>query len=105
MKIGPKRHSVGLYSASTSTDSFGEPIETYASYDTVWASIKPLSGKEYIHAQQQQAEVSHKVTIRYHASVTEKHRVYFGSRVLEIVFINDIDERNHFQEMLCKEIK
>lgn len=104
MKIGPLRKQVTLRSKGTSADSFGQPIETFTTYDTVWAQIDPASGKEIMNAQQQEGEITHKVKIRYHSSVVITDRVYFGSRILEIVFIRNIQERNHWQELLCKEV-
>ena len=104
MKIGPLRKQVTLRSKSTNTDAVGQPIETFTTYDTVWAQIDPVSGNEIINAEQQSGEITHKVKIRYTSAVVVTDRVFFGLRILEILSIRNIQERNHWQELLCKEV-
>ena len=104
MKIGPLRKQVTLRIKGISTDVYGQPEEEFTTYATVWAQIDPATGQEIMNAQQQQGEITHKVKIRYNSSVVITDRVYFGTRILEIVFIRNVQERNHWQELLCKEI-
>jgi len=105
MNIGKLRHRVALQSFSETVDSYGEAIATYATYATVWGSIEPLSGKELLNAQQQQAEVTIRIKIRYLSTVTEKDRVLFGDDVYEITSAINKDKRNEFLELLCKEVR
>ncbi len=104
MQAGKLRHRVELHSATAEQDTYGESIDTYASYATVWASVEPLQGRELEHAQQISAETNHKVIIRYNSSVASEHRVIFGSRTLEITAIINPQERNEYQILMCKEI-
>jgi head-tail adaptor len=48
--------------------------------------------------------VSHEVVIRYLSTVSIKHRIYFGTRVLEIASIANKDERNEYLTLLCNEV-
>jgi len=105
MNIGKLRHRVALQSFSDTADSYGEAIATYTTYATVWGSIEPLSGKELLNAQQQQAEVTIRIKIRYLSTVTEKDRVLFGDDVYEITSAINKDKRNEFLELLCKEVR
>jgi len=72
----------------------------------VWGKIQPLRGRELFLAQQVNAEITSKVTIRYYGTttVTPEHRVYFGARILEIITVINPDERNESLELLCKEV-
>jgi SPP1 family predicted phage head-tail adaptor len=105
MQIGKLRHRVELKSLSQNQNNFGETQDTWTTYTTVWARIEPLRGRELMLAQQANSEVTIRVTIRYNSSVTTKDRVVIGSRVLEIVAVINLDERNIKQELLCKEIE
>ncbi|MFJ5713119.1 phage head closure protein [Neobacillus sp. NPDC093127] len=71
----------------------------------VWANIKPLQGREYFWAKQVHAELTIKVTIRYRTEILPSMRIKYGERTLEIIAppIN-IDEKNCFLELLCKEV-
>jgi len=104
MRAGRLRHRVELHSATTTRNSYGEAVDTWASYASVWAGIEPLRSDEITNAQQVQAEITHKVIIRYNSSVAETHRVIYGTRTLEIVSIINMNEQNIYQELMCKEV-
>jgi len=104
LRIGKLRHYVAVKTASTSADSYGEEIETFATALSGWASIEPVSGQEIMSAQQQIGELTHKVRMRHNSAITVRARVYFGSRILEIVSVRNFQERGHWVEMMCKEI-
>ena len=104
MRAGILRHRVALHSLTGAQDDYGEPIETWAAYATVWARVSPLQGKELINAQQVLAECTHDVEIRYNSNVTAADRVIHKSRTLEIMSIIDPDERNKNLILICKEL-
>ena len=74
--------------------TFQEPVETPDGYKghtvawqnviTVWAQVKPLSGREYFYAHQIKNVVSHRIRVRYRSDVNEKMRVRFGSRFFSV---------------------
>ncbi len=103
MNIGKLRHRIEIQSLTTTDDDIGHPAKTYSTRDTVWALIRPLSGREKIAAEQVAAEITHKVTIRYYDSISPKCRIKFGGRYFDINFIGDYDERNEYMELMCTE--
>lgn len=109
MIIGKLRHKIELQSYTTSPDAAGQPIKTYSTYATAWAWIRPMSGRELMNAQQPVGEITHKVTIRYNSSLDESHRIKYYDykketyRYFDINYIGNFDERNIYQELMCKE--
>ena len=107
MHIGKLRHRLDIQNCATSSgetqDTFGEPIRTWTTSETVWASVEPLTGRERFQAQQVQPEVTHKVKMRYNTSVNAKSRLLYGSRVLQVEAVMNPEERNAEFEILCKE--
>lgn len=103
--IGRRRFRISIQSSTDSTNSVGEPVESFStvSNGTVWASIEPISGREYQAVQQIAAETTHKVTIRYLSGITPKYRVLYGSRVFDILAVRDVEERGRVTELLCRE--
>lgn len=95
MKAGALRHKVTIQSKTITTDGSGGPVETWADFATVHASIEQLSGREMIAAQAVNSETTGKIRIRYLAGVTADMRVVFGTRLFSITAppINP-DERN-----------
>lgn len=66
---------------------------------TVWGNIRSVSGKERIEARQAQAEISHKVTIRYDPDVNHSQLVSFSGRIHHIQYIINIDDDNRYLEL------
>ena len=101
--IGKLRHQVALLKPIISKDELGQEIETWEVQDLVWASIEPLSGKEYFSAKQVNSEVTVKLTIRYVESILSQWVVQFGQRVFNIESIINFEERNKYLQLLCSE--
>ncbi|KKK75960.1 hypothetical protein LCGC14_2868490 [marine sediment metagenome] len=104
MRAGKLRHRIELQSVGRAKADDGQSIETFTTYATVWADIKPMRGAEAIEAQQQSGQNWFKITVRYNASINIKDRIAFKSRVFEVNYALDFEERKIFQELTCTEI-
>lgn len=106
MRIGPLKKRVAIRSASAVQDEYHENTLTWSTDATVWASIEPLSGREMVSAQQQHAETTHRVRMRYqpNTTVTAEKRLLFGTRVFDIVNVIHCREGKRMLEILCKEV-
>ena len=100
---GQLRRRIAIQSAIVTQDDFGEEIETWQTDTVVWARIQPVQGKEFKAADQVTADVTHKIMIRYHAGLSTKQRIQYGTRVFDINFVRNIFEENRWHELLCKE--
>lgn len=69
---------VTLQTATVTRDTVGGPVETWADTVTVWAQVKPLSGKQIAQAQQVSADISKAVTLRYRTGITAAMRIKFN---------------------------
>ena len=104
MRAGTLRHLVTIEQRSTTPDTYGEPAQTWTTLQANQpASIEPLSGRELVNAQAIQADVTHRLRMRYVAGVHTKHRIVFGARIFDIKAVRDVDERGIELEMLCTE--
>lgn len=65
MQAGTLRHLITLQRSTEVQDTAGQIEQDYEDIETVRASIEPLSGREYIAAQQVQAEVTTRIQVRY----------------------------------------
>jgi hypothetical protein len=54
-------------------------------------------------ANQQQADITHRVTIRHRSDVTAEHRILFGSRELNVRGVRDLEERGISLEIDAEE--
>jgi SPP1 family predicted phage head-tail adaptor len=104
MKARDLRHRVTLQRLVLTQGASGDLAQTWEDVTTVWGAVEPLSGREYWQAQQVAAETSIRVRLRYLAGVEQKMRVLYGTRVLEILSIVDLDERHRELQLMCREL-
>ena len=105
MRAGFLRHRLALKAKSVSRDSFGEEDVTWATTATVWGSVEPLRGREYMEAKQGQADVSHRVVIRYRTGVVPTMRVYLeDGRGFEVESVINRLEKDEMLELMCREL-
>lgn len=76
---------------------------TWSTFQTVWVSIEPAGGREFYASEQLNAEMSHKVKMRFVDGITTKMRILHGTRIFEILSINRIHEIEHEMILMCKE--
>jgi len=105
MESGRLRHRVTLQERSSSVDGFGQPLDDWADVLTTWATVQPVSGREFQEGVQVEAEITHKVWLRWRAGVAPKPtmRLLFEGRKFEIVSVVNVNERKRMWLLLCKE--
>ncbi len=104
-RIGGRRHRVNIEEISRGTaNDYGVRTETWSEFiSAIWVSIEPQSGREYQRARQTTPELTHLIGMIYHPSVAPKMRVNFGGRILDIEFVENVDERNRDLFLHCVE--
>ena len=68
-----------------------------------WASIRPISEKAMIIAEQLQSEVTHTIMVRYNSLIKPSHVINFKNRRLNIETIRNFDESNTYLNLMCVE--
>lgn len=104
--IGRKRHRVTCQRRVTTLDSYGAESTSYTNLHTCWASIVPLRGREFLTAQQVQAEVTHRIFINHNAvtgTLTPKDRVLYGTRKFDVLSALNVDEGDREIEIMAVE--
>jgi len=103
MHSGALRHSITIQRAIETQDNTGQITQSWVTLVTVFASILPVGGIESKKYFRIIGEETHNVIIRYYAGLTTKDRILYGARVLNILSIDNIDERNVQMNIKCKE--
>lgn len=85
-----------VFERPTETLVAGEAVKTYATLFEAWGEIRPLSGRELFQSNMTQAELSHRISVRYQAGKVPKtsDRVRYGDRAFDITAVMNVDERN-----------
>jgi SPP1 family predicted phage head-tail adaptor len=103
MKIGKLRHRIAIEQVAEIQDSDGSVIETWSAFADVQASLEPVSGREYLAAHSTQADVTHRINLRYLAGIVPKMRVNYDSRIFDILSVINVGERNRELQLMCRE--
>ena len=104
MKIGHLRHRIVISEyKEVGRDEYNMPILEWAEFAIVWASIEPISGREYWASSQVQAELTHRIRIRYIDGLRPTMKVFYNDREFEIESIINWQERNIDLQLMCKE--
>jgi SPP1 family predicted phage head-tail adaptor len=101
---GALNKRVQLATISKITDAAGQEVLTPVPGDTVWASIDSLQGRELFQAQQFVSDVSHLVTISYHAGNFGGALVLYGLRKFQVQAAMNPKEQGESLKLLCLEI-
>lgn len=62
----------------------GRAAESWADVETVWGELTPLAGWEGDRVKQVDAELTHRVVLRYRSDLTSRHRLKVGTTILNI---------------------
>lgn len=104
MNIGKLNKRITFLKLTTGYDEMGQEIEgAWQSFKTVWASIKPLRGREYWDAKKKSAEQNYKIMTRYHDGITDDMRIQYKNKIFNIESAVDVDEKGEMLEIQCFE--
>lgn len=85
MRAGKLRHKVTIQAPSQTQDPItGEMLSGWVDFASIWASIEPLSAREFIAAQANQSEITARIVIRHRDDVLPTMRILHRGKVYAI---------------------
>ncbi len=81
---GTLRHRVLIQQQVTTRDSDGIEQTAWVDVATVWASVEPLSAREFIQSGQTQSAVTARITMRYRDGLLPSMRLIHRGEVFNI---------------------
>lgn len=96
MQAGKLDRRIVLQRATVTTDAFNQPVSTWATLATVWASATPISDGERARAGEVFSNINMRFQIRYSsvvALVDTRDRVVFDGRVYDLVGVKELGRR------------
>ena len=93
IRVGAMDRRITLQTATETQDGYGEPVPTWSTLATVWASVRPERASEQFEGDQEHATRQTIFRIRYRSDVNEKTRISYGSQVYDITGIIEIGRR------------
>lgn len=105
MNIGKLRHRITLQKQINAQNDYGAFVTQWQDIATVWAEIKPLSGREYFSAQQVQSEVTTQIWLRYRNDIEPTMRVTHNGKHYDIISVLNHQGRNKALQLMCKDVQ
>lgn len=104
MNPGKLRHRVTIQQATRTRGAGGGYTEKWGEVATVRAAVVPLTGTERIRAMQTEANLTHRIEMRYRAGLTSAMRAVYAGRTFEIRAVIDVEERRREIHLLAEEV-
>ncbi|WP_407312054.1 phage head closure protein [Desulfosporosinus sp. SB140] len=103
MNPGILRHKITILTSVEGTNEAGDTILIPSVFKSVWASVSPVSGRDYLEAKKLQAELTYKFILRYISGVTPDMQLQFKGRIFLIQDILNPLETNETLEIMAIE--
>lgn len=104
MRPGLLQYRVEIQTQTSTSDGMGQPVMTWATSQTRWAGIIPLTSREGFFAKSVRPELSHRITLRWFDGLEHGHRIKMDARIFDIASIINVDEGNHTLQVDCIEM-
>ena len=109
MNAGQLRHQISIIQPpALAPGAYGVQPPASSSFvafaSGIWASIEPISAREFQYAHNFGATVTHKVRIRYLSGMLPTFQITYGTRTFSINGILNFEERNIYLDLYCTEI-
>ncbi len=106
-RVGKLKNSITIQSLSQGADGYGGfSAASYTDVITAFAKITPKSGTQIFNdksGRQVENPHTHEFMIRYRSGITTAQRIKFGSRLFDIIQINDENDNNNYITIKAKE--
>jgi len=110
MRISKLQQRITIQRRSSTLDAYGQEINSWSDIGTVWAEVKPLSGREKMrtNAMVVESQISHQVTVRYStlflpSTTADAWRILFEARIFNITASWNVDEASKIIIFDCTE--
>ena len=103
LRAGTLRRQITLQRRTSTNDTFGQQSTAWTTLRTSYAEIEPLTGRELETAQAINAEVTHRITLRYRSDITTALRITYQGRIFNVLSVLDIDTAHTALQLLCSE--
>ncbi|MBD2782858.1 phage head closure protein [Xenorhabdus szentirmaii] len=101
MRAGRLRHRVTIEKQTSSRTPSGSVIREWSDVASVWAEVRPISGRELVASGAVLTEVTIRIWLRYRADITTSHRIIYQGNSFAITVV--IPNAQHTRlELLCK---
>jgi SPP1 family predicted phage head-tail adaptor len=105
MKAGLLRQRITFQRRTSALNEYREAKDSWRTLVSVWASVEPISGREFFTAMQVQSDITTRIKCRYSsvvAGIKTQDRILHGKTVYDIRHPPiDVDMRHREMQFMC----
>lgn len=98
----PKNRKIRIQQRSAGQDEAGQPTEVWTDVCQVWAEIRDVTGREFVSASAERAEVTTRIWIWRRADITAAMRVVYAGAVYDIKAALDAGQKDTL--LMCTKV-
>lgn len=102
IRPGELNERITIQQHSEGRNALGETVMSWSNFADRWASVEGTTARESLAFGQQAIDITHKVKLRYLPGLTNKMRILWRGRVLEIISVLEHASRSE-HELICQE--
>lgn len=103
LDVGRLNKRITFLTFQDGLDEMGQDTKRKVPFCSVWATVKPLRGREQEEAGRIQPQTAYTVTIRYRKGITPDMLIRYAGKTLEIESVIDVEEAHYMLELQCVE--
>lgn len=103
--VGRLNKRITFITYTEQTNEYYQTIQVETDYKTVWASVEPVSGREYYEAQRIRSEMTYKIFTRYFPDITQDMLIRYKDRIFRIESVINYREGREMLQFVCTEIR
>lgn len=98
------QHRVNIQAKTSFSDGEGGHTESWSNaYTNISAAIIPIRSQQVFEYKSINVDATHFIKLAGYIGITELHRIVFGSRIFEVLTVEDLQERDFIKWVTCKE--
>ena len=97
------RHPIWIQSIVRVADGMGGHKEYWQDVKKVFAAVDPIMAKQVFEFRSLNNEATHRIKMHGFIDINKNQRIKFGSRLFEILVIENIQERDFLKVVTVKE--
>ena len=103
IKPGTFRHTIIIERMTKTPDGSGGNTVVWNTHKTLRSKISPISGRERVYAQRLEANVTHRILLRYVSDILPADRINYNGRYFQIRALLNLEEASRYLEISAEE--
>ncbi|MCO4819787.1 MAG: phage head closure protein [Bacteroidetes bacterium] len=100
------RHRITVQKRKSNSDGQGGHAISWESTGQYWAAIYPIKAQQQYDYNSIGVDATHHIKMRGYSTINDRdYRIQYGSRVFEVLTVENLQERDFELFITCKEVR